>query len=230
MNIFFEDEHMIIVQKPPKTLSQKDDSGDLDLCTELEEYLHLKKLYVVHRLDRPVGGIIVYAKSKKAADKLTNCIKERAFHKTYLCVVCGQADPVAATLTDYLKKKSGQNLSVAVHKNNDGAKDAILHYQALQSLQVKRDKLSLVRVQLETGRHHQIRVQMSSHGLPLWGDAKYHPQARRKRNWTQIALWSHKLKFIHPFTGEDICIIDYPPNVEPWSLFELDKSGQTAFL
>ena len=230
MNIFFEDKHIVIVQKPPKSLSQKDDSGDTDLCTQLERHLNHKKLFVVHRIDRPVGGIIVYAKSKLAADKMTTCIKERTFHKTYLCVVCGQTDPANATLVNYLKKKSGQNVSVAVHKNNEGAKESILHYETLGSAVDKRDSLSLVRVQLETGRHHQIRVQMSAHGLPLWGDAKYHPLARRKRNWTQIALWSHKLAFDHPFTGEHICIVDYPPAAEPWSFFQLDQSDQSVFL
>ncbi len=116
MKIFFEDEHIVIVQKPPKSLSQKDDSGDIDLCSQLERHLNHKKLFVIHRLDRPVGGIIVYAKTKTAADKMTQCIKERNFHKSYLCIACGHADPAQSTLVDYLKKKSGQNVSVAVHK------------------------------------------------------------------------------------------------------------------
>ncbi len=229
MKIFFEDEHIVIVQKPPKSLSQKDDSGDIDLCSQLERHLNHKKLFVIHRLDRPVGGIIVYAKTKTAADKMTQCIKERNFHKSYLCIACGHADPAQSTLVDYLKKKSGQNVSVAVHKNNEGAKEARLDYKTLETVQNKREPLSLLLVQLQTGRHHQIRVQMAAHGLPLWGDAKYHPRARRHRNWTQIALWSHRLVFKHPFSGEEICIVDYPHNSEPWSLFQFDRSDQTPF-
>lgn len=224
MIIHFEDEHFIIVQKPPKMPCQSDETGDLDLCTDLESFInHRDKsavtLYVVHRLDRPVGGIIAYAKSKEAACQLTVLIKDRSFKKTYLCVACGEPELSQACLTHYLKKKTGQNVSVAVHKNNEGAKEAKLSYSTLGTVKIKRDVLSLLEVNLETGRHHQIRVQMSASNLPLWGDAKYHPGAKRKKNWTQIALWSHKLEFVHPFTKDTISIIDMPPTVEPWTHF-----------
>lgn len=225
MNILFEDEHMIIVSKPQNMPSQSDPSGDLDLCSELEAFLKARDnknitLYVVHRLDRPVGGIIAYAKTKDAAGKLSELIKKREFNKTYLCVACGTAEAVDTELIHYLKKKSGQNVSIAVHKNNEGAKEARLTYTRLDMVQVKRDTFSLLSVNLHTGRHHQIRVQMSAANLPLWGDAKYHPGAKRKRNWTQIALWSHKLNFVHPFTGAQITLVDFPPSSEPWTHFD----------
>lgn len=225
MKVLFEDNHLIIVEKPPNVPSQSDPSGDKDLCTMVEE--HIKKrdqlsrctLYVVHRLDRPVGGIITYAKTKKAADQFTKLIQDRALSKTYLCVACGIPSMEESRLTHHLKKKAGQNVSIAVHKNNEGAKEAILSYKALGSVQVKRDSLTLMQVKLETGRHHQIRVQLSTEGLPLWGDAKYHPQAKRKRNWTQIALWSYELSFVHPVTQKNITLHSMPPTTEPWTQF-----------
>jgi len=226
MEIYFEDKHYIIVNKPPKVPSQSDPTGDLDLCTMVRTYIskrdHVKKrpLYVVHRLDRPVGGLITFAKTQKAADLFSQMIKERSLKKTYLCVAYGQAKEGTTQLTHYLKKKSGQNVSIAVHKNNEGAKEARLSYTSLESIKVKRDQLNLLKVHLETGRHHQIRVQLSAAELPLWGDAKYHPQAKRKRNWTQIALWSFELSFIHPFTKEKISLQSKPPAIEPWTQFE----------
>ena len=225
MKIHFEDQYFIIADKPPKVPSQSDPTGDLDFCTMVENHINNRdgvrstSLFLVHRLDRPVGGIIAYAKTKEAADRFSKMMKDRSLDKRYLCVTCGLAEIQEAKLVHYLKKKAGQNVSISVHKNNEGAKEARLAYKVLSTTKVKRDTLNLMEVALETGRHHQIRVQLSSENLPIWGDAKYHPQAKRKRNWTQIALWSHTLCFQHPFTKESIHLTSKPPATEPWTQF-----------
>lgn len=225
MKILFEDNKYFIVSKPQGIGSQSDQTGDMNMHALAEIFLSKRdgkktRLYVVHRLDRPVGGIIVYAKSNKAAAAFSEIIQNRSIEKRYLCVATGVPDPSEALLTHYLKKKASENVSVAVHKNNDGAKEARLSYKTLESATLKRESLSLIEVELETGRHHQIRVQMSQSGLPIWGDLKYHPDAKRKRNWHNIALWSYKLRFKHPYTCEEICIYDYPADSDPWSHFE----------
>ncbi len=231
MNILFEDKHYIILSKPQGMPSQKDPTGDLDLCSAAEDYLkdrdHKRTdLYVVHRLDRPVGGIITYAKSKEAASAFTSLLKDHTLSKKYLCVATGIPDKETSALVHYLKKKSSENRSVSVHANDAGAKEARLTYHLLESAVLKRDSLSLLEVELETGRHHQIRVQLATVNLPLWGDAKYHPNARRKRKWTDIALWSYALSFIHPFTHQRISIKNLPPiTQDPWQHFEKLKSN-----
>lgn len=231
MNILFEDTHYLILSKPQGMPSQKDPTGDLDLCSAAEDYLkhrdHKKtQLYVVHRLDRPVGGIITYAKSKEAASAFNKLLTDRTISKKYLCVAAGTPDKEADALVHYLKKKSGENRSVAVHANDTGAKQARLNYCVLEKTVVKGDALALLEVALDTGRHHQIRVQLATANLPLWGDSKYHPKARRKRNWTNIALWSYALSFNHPFTHEPLSIQDLPPHTQaPWQAFEKLKTG-----
>ncbi len=237
MLIHFEDSHYIVASKPPKIASQADTSGDLDFCTLLETFINQRdqsdeqissrintNIFVVHRLDRPVGGLIVYAKSKEAARKFSNLIQSHSMDKIYMCVACGEPEVNEGTFLHYLKKKSGQNVSIAVHKNNEGSKKASLKYKTFQKEKVKRDTFTLLEITLETGRHHQIRVQLSTEGLPLWGDAKYNPATKRKRNWTQIALWSHKMTFVHPYSGTELSFIDWPPEAEPWTLFEYFKN------
>ncbi len=228
MKILFEDTHFIILSKPQGVPSQKDQTGDKDLCTAVADYISRRdgkrtSLFVVHRLDRPVGGIIVYAKSAGAAGAFSKIISAHEIDKKYICVTDGKPPSIHGQLIHHLKKKAGQNVSVAVHANNDGAKEARLDYTCLESIAIRRDVLSLMEITLHTGRHHQIRVQMSSADMPLWGDAKYHPNARRKRNWTQIALWSYRLDFTHPFTKERVSLFDAPPNAAPWNLFEMFK-------
>jgi len=226
MLIHYEDEHIIVVQKPPKMPCQNDPTGDRSLVNEIEAKLNKKvkshrriNLHVVHRLDRPVGGLIVYAKTPKAAHGLSEQFKTRTFNKSYLCVVDGEAEPGDVQLVHHLKKKSGDNVSLVVHKNNEGAKEARLTYRAIDSVKVKRDTYTLVEVKLETGRHHQIRVQLSAAGLPLLGDTKYNPRYKRSRKWVQIALWSHKISFIHPITDEPLTFTDWPTEEDPWTLF-----------
>lgn len=227
MKIHYEDDDLIVATKPPGISSQADMIGDASFDVQLAEYIKNRDglakigLHVVHRLDRPVGGLIVYAKSKRAAAALTKCIQERALKKTYLCVVHGIPETPQGELIHYLKKKSGQNLSLAVHANNEGAKMAKLSYQLLESSTAKAEKCALLQVDLETGRHHQIRVQMSTVGLPLWGDSKYGRQSRGRGGWKQIALWSHSLSFTHPFTGTRMDFNDWPDAVDPWTRFKV---------
>ncbi len=216
MQILYEDNHLLVVNKPVNMPVQEDSSQDKDLLTALKEYLKEKYskpgnvyLGLVHRLDRPVGGVMVFAKTSKAASRLASEMNKGNFQKIYLAVVCGQAKD-KATLVNYLKKDSKTNM-VSICKENEGKK-AILDYRTIK----RKDDLSLVEVRLHTGRSHQIRVQMANAGLPLWGDQRYNPQAKKGQ---QIALFAYKLSFPHPITKEMMSFSCDTGNAKPFNLF-----------
>ena len=217
MNILYEDNHLLVVEKPVNVPVQEDNSHDADLLSLLKDYLKKKYdkpgnvyLGLVHRLDRPVGGVMVFARTSKAASRLARQIQSHQFHKEYLAVLTGDIQPESAVLLDQLKKDSRSN-TVTVTKDGSG-KNAELEYRT----EKKTDGLSLVRVFLKTGRSHQIRVQFSSRGFPLWGDARYNPKAVPGQ---QIALWSSRLAFTHPVTGEELVFTSRPPRTQPWIRF-----------
>ena len=175
VNVIYEDNHIIVVEKLHNVLVQADDTNDLDMLTLIKKYLKEKYnkpgnvyLGLVHRLDRPVGGIMVLAKTSKAASRLSDSIRRHNFQKTYLAVVCGSLSG-SGTFVNYLEKENKTNTSY-VSKNGKYAK---LEYEALDS----KDNLTLVKINLITGRSHQIRVQFASRNLPLWGDQKYNKKA-----------------------------------------------------
>ena len=175
LNVIYEDNHVIVVEKPVNIPSQADKTGDMDMITMIKDYLKEKynkpgNVYVglVHRLDRPVGGIMVFAKTSKAASRLSESIRIKEFKKTYLAVVNNENLAKEAVLEDYLYKKEALNKSMVVSKDKHGAKLSKLSYKTLKT----EEKLSLVEIELETGRHHQIRVQFSSRGNALYGDQK----------------------------------------------------------
>ncbi|HOQ16085.1 MAG TPA: RluA family pseudouridine synthase [Defluviitaleaceae bacterium] len=226
--ILYEDGHIIVALKPPKIPSQADKSGDKDMLSYLKEYL--KEQYpmaqnpyigLVHRLDRPVGGLMVFAKSKWANAKLSEQIQNKQFNKEYLAVVTGKPEKVQGELVDYLLKNQKLNLSKVVSKETKGAKEAILEYECLDSVEFENEGwLSLLKIVLKTGRHHQIRVQLSHAGIPVWGDNKYNPAFVKRREWTQIALWAYSLSFYHPKTNQ-LCLYIEKPEQYPFNQFNM---------
>lgn len=216
MNILFEDEYILAAVKPQGMPSQADKTGDPDLLSTLEEYAK-QPLGLLHRLDRPVGGVMLFAKEKKAEAILAKDLQEHRLQKTYLTVLCGKLPGEEGTWEDYLLKNARTNLSEVVSKERKGAKKAILHYKKIAEKETDMGWLTLAEIKLETGRHHQIRVQTSHAGFPIWGDKKYHKNFP-KRGKTDIALWSYQLEGIHPKTKEPFAFTAKPEK-EPFSLF-----------
>lgn len=201
LKVLYEDNHIIVVIKPYNIPSQSDKTNDIDMLSLVKEYIKEKyqkpgNVYVglVHRLDRPVGGIMVFAKTSKAASRLSESIRNKSFSKTYLAVVNGKFEKQNGVLENYLWKDEALNMSKVVSKDKKGAKLARLTYEVL----AEKNDLSLVKINLETGRHHQIRVQFSNAGHSLYGDQKYGKGSMEK----QIALWAYRLEFKHPVKDE----------------------------
>ena len=201
LKIFYEDNHIIVVEKKANILSQADSTKDIDMLTIIKKYIKEKYnkpgnvyLGLVHRLDRPVGGIMVFAKTSKAASRLSEEVRNHTLKKTYLAVVHGILEKSDGTFSDYLKKLDNGNTVVTT---KDDGKYSELHYKVLSYN--KKDKQTLVEINLITGRHHQIRVQFASRGYPLCGDQRY-----GREDKTQIALYAYKLEFIHPVTKENM--------------------------
>ena len=201
LKIFYEDNHIIVVEKKANILSQADSTKDIDMLTIIKKYIKEKYnkpgnvyLGLVHRLDRPVGGIMVFARTSKAASRLSEEVRNHTLKKTYLAVVHGILEKSDGVFSDYLKKIGNGNTIVTT--KNDG-KYSELHYKVLSYN--KKDKQTLVEINLITGRHHQIRVQFASRGYPLCGDQRY-----GRKDKTQIALYAYRLEFIHPVTKENM--------------------------
>lgn len=220
IKVIYEDNHLLVVEKPINIPVQADDSGDLDFLTMLKDYIRNKYnkpgnvyLGLVHRLDRPVGGIMVFAKTSKAASRLGEQIRTRQFQKEYLAVVLGKLDKQEDTLVDNLYKDTKHNMVVV----SDKGKEAILSYKVIKF----KDNLSLVKILLTTGRSHQIRVQFSSRNHPLYGDQRYNKDAKVGE---QIALLAYKVSFIHPTTKKPLTLVSSIPNTSPWKKF-IDDIG-----
>lgn len=222
MNILFEDEYILAAVKSQGMPSQADKTGDSNLLSELEAYTK-QPLGLLHRLDRPVGGVMLFAKTKAAEAILAKALQEGRLKKCYLTVLCGRLPAEQGTLEDYLLKNARTNLSEVVSKDRKGAKRAVLHYKRIAEQETDIGWLTLAEIKLETGRHHQIRVQTSHAGFPIWGDKKYH-KSFPKRGKTDIALWSYKLEGQHPKTEELFSFVAKPEK-EPFSFFgeELTK-------
>ena len=215
INIIYEDNHLIVVEKPINIPTQEDNTKDKDLLTILKEYIKEKYnkpgdvyLGLVHRLDRPVGGIMVFARTSKAASRLSEQVRNKTFKKTYNAVVIGNIENTGK-LKDYLLKDEKRNIV----KVDEKGKEAILNFKKLNF----KDNMSLVEINLETGRSHQIRVQMSHHGYPLFGDQKYNKTAKVGE---QIALFAKKIEFVHPTTNELLTFELDLPNRYPFTIFK----------
>lgn len=214
MRILFEDENIIVIVKMPGEPSQPDKTGDNDILTMLCEHSG-KEVFVVHRLDRPVGGVMVYAKDKTTAAQLTESLKDFSMGKKYLAVVCGKPEKNEDELLDYIVADTRKNVSKVVNGPRvKGAKEARLCYEAVAY--DKKNNLSLLNIKLFTGRHHQIRVQLANMGTPIWGDIKYNKEFLRKK--VMPALWSYCLEIKHPKKGI-LCFKEYPEQV-PFDIFE----------
>lgn len=216
INIIYEDNHLLVIEKPVNIPVQSDSSKDLDLITILKEYRiknESKKndayIGLVHRLDRPVGGIMVFAKTSKAASRLSNQIRENEFHKTYYAVVEGTVSK-EGVYEDYLIKNKSENISYVTTK--DKGKYSKLEYKLIST----KDNLSLVKINLITGRSHQIRLQFSTRGHPLVGDSKY---GNNPKN-INIALFAASVSFIHPTTKENLTFSLELPNRYPFNIFK----------
>jgi 23S rRNA pseudouridine1911/1915/1917 synthase len=222
--VIFEDNHVLIVVKPPNMPTQADDSLDLDLLAALKE--DIKKRYskpgsvylgLVHRLDRPVGGVMVFAKTSKAASRLSESVRSRDFGKCYWAIVHGEPEKKQDKLIHYLLKdaRKSKNMVTSVPKETPNAKEAILEYETIGST----NGLSLVYVRLHTGRSHQIRVQLATIGNPLYGDQRY--GAHINQAGQQIALWSAELSFEHPTLKKRLTFFSSPPvTTYPWNGWE----------
>ena len=218
--IIFEDNHLLVVEKPVNIPVQGDNTNDLDMLNILKQDLKVRYnkpgevyLGLVHRLDRPVGGIMVFAKTSKSAARLSDQIRTRIFKKTYLAIVRGRPQNKKCTLRDYLLKDSTNNMVSVVREGTKDAKEAILDYEVIES----KGELSLLKVQLHTGRPHQIRVQLSNAGFPLYGDQRYGADVNKPGQ--QIALWAHSVTFEHPTKKEEMTFTCEAPETEPWVQF-----------
>ena len=224
LNVVYEDNHIIVVVNPQNVPTQEDDSKDKDLLTMVKEYIKVKEnkpgnVYVglVHRLDRPTGGIMVFAKTSKSASRLTQEMHTGDFKKRYLAVVVGKPREKRAKLVNYLLKNARTNTVQVVPELTTNAKRAELDYVVLDD----NEKVSLVEVNLATGRSHQIRVQLKNIGCPIYGDVKYGGDKLAKGH--NLALWAYELKFVHPTTKENMTFKCYPPeDITPWNVFNLD--------
>ena len=214
--ILYEDSFLLCVVKPSGMPAQPDKTGDMDILTFLQQKEKSNAIGLIHRLDRPVGGVMLFAKTKEAEGILSQMVQKKQIKKEYFAVVCGKANE-KEKLEDYLLKNGRTNLSSVVDKNTKGAKKAVLSYDRKEVLEEGDCFLSLLKIELETGRHHQIRVQLSQRGLPIWGDQKYNTIQKMKKG-TKFALWPYSLSFLHPKTGE-ILFIKAIPEGEPFSKF-----------
>jgi len=215
--ILYEDNHLLITNKKPGELSQGDETGDVPLIDSLKEFLKIRDkkpgnvfLGLIHRLDRPTSGILVFAKTGKALTRMNELFKTREVQKTYWAIVEGKPEKNFGRLEHYLKKNPKNNKVTVFTKATQDAKIAILEFKVIGNL----DNYSLLEVNLFTGRSHQIRSQLSFIGHPVKGDLKY--GARRSNPDGSISLHARKISFIHPVKKEEITIIAPPPNDSLW--------------
>ncbi len=222
--ILYEDNHILVALKPQMTACCPDESKDDNLFDQIKNYIKITYnkpgnvyLGLVHRLDRPTGGVMVYAKTSKAAARLTEGLQAGEFEKKYLTVLCGTPDTERGILSNYLRKNTVNNMVYICTPSEDGAKYAELDYKIVED----KGKYSLVEVRLHTGRTHQIRVQMAGISHPVYGDMRYGGALAQKG---KLALWAYSLSFLHPTTKERLKFIAFPPETEiPWKAFDLTK-------
>jgi len=218
--ILYEDNHIIAVYKRSSDLAQGDKTGDISLDTEVKKYLGEKYkkpgevfLGVIHRLDRPVSGVILYARTSKALERLNEMFRTKQVKKTYLAIIKERPPDDEATITHFLKKNEIQNKSYVFDSEVKGSKEASLTYR----LKGRSDKYYLLEVELHSGRHHQIRAQLAKIGCPIKGDLKY--GFPRSNEDGSISLLARRLDFIHPVKKEPVSIIAHFPEGDIWSVF-----------
>lgn len=221
LKILYEDNHIIVVEKKPNIPSQADKTNDIDMLTIIKKYIKEKYnkpgevyLGLIHRLDRPVGGVMIFAKTSKSASRLSEQVRNKTFKKQYLVIIDGKMEKMHDTLEDYLLKNERNNLSKVVTENVKNAKFASLEYNVIKYNEEL--NLSVLKVNLHTGRHHQIRVQLASRGHSIYADQKYGTRGRGK----QICLWAYSLTIQHPVTKENMTFYNEPEKVGSWKILE----------
>ncbi|MCZ0717255.1 RluA family pseudouridine synthase [Aerococcus kribbianus] len=219
-DVIYEDNHLLVVNKPVNMPVQADKSQDPDLLTAAKHYIKKKYnkpgavyLGLVHRLDRPTGGALVFARTSKAASRLSKQLQKNEFDRQYLAILHGHLEHSQGQLHNYLLKDKAKNIVSVVDSKTPQAKEALLDYKLLAS----DEDYSLVQVRLHTGRSHQIRVQFSNIGHPLYGDQKYGADYNRKGQ--QLALWAWQLSFKHPTLKDWMTFHSEPFKTEPWTRF-----------
>ena len=218
LQVLYQDNHIVIVNKRAGDITQGDKTGDKPLSDVVKEYIKEKYnkpgdvfLGVVHRLDRPTSGIIIFARTSKALERLNKMLRDKTINKTYWAIVKNHPKKEKDTLINFLKKNPKNNKSSVYNKEIEGSKKAILHYSIIKKL----DNYSLLEIDLETGRHHQIRAQLSAIGSPIKGDLKY--GFNRSNKDGSIHLHARKIEFIHPVSKDNISITAPTPNDVIWN-------------
>ncbi len=214
MEILYQDNDILVCIKPARVLSTDEPGGLPELLRKTlgDENADVR---TVHRLDRVVGGMMVLARNANAASELSRQVRENEFEKEYLAVIHGRPEDSQGTLKDLLYRDKARRMTLVAEQSAKGVQEAILHYQFLDNQQ----NTSLVRIRLETGRTHQIRVQFASRGMPLVGERKYATQ----EDDCEIALWSYSLTFNHPKTGERLAFSKEPPAISPWDHYNIEQ-------
>lgn len=228
--ILYEDEVILVAVKPCNVPAQADKSNDEDMITLLKDYLFDNSdsddepyLAAIHRLDRPVGGIMVFAKTPEAAANLSDQLMDGSVIKFYQAILTGELKEDYGEMVDYLVRDPKTNKTRVVKKGDKGAKKAVLNYEVLDVFETDSGVLSYVLIELITGRHHQIRTQFAARGCGIWGDTKYNPLfANNKRKYKEIGLHSSRIEFAHPTTGEHM-VFKHEPSGGAFDVIELDE-------
>jgi len=220
INVIYEDNHLIAVSKSSSVLAQGDSTGDMSLDTRIKNYLAEKYnkpgkvfLGVIHRLDRPVSGVILFARTSKALSRLNEMFSNRKVKKTYLAIVAGRPPADMGTITGFVRKNEQQNKTYVFEKEVKGSKSASLSYR----IAGRSDRYYLLEIELHTGRHHQIRAQLAGIGCPVKGDLKY--GFPRSNSDGSICLHSRKLELVHPVKGDSLTIEAPLPDSDVWRYF-----------
>lgn len=230
MKIIFEDKNIIVVEKASGEASQSDKTGNPSLIDLINAHMNKnkegkKQAFVIHRLDRPVSGIMVYAKTSESAGDLGKQAQGGKLRKKYLAVVCGCPESPEGELKDFLLKDEASNTSSVVPEGTKGSKEAILRYRVRETVETAEfGVLTLMEILLITGRHHQIRVQLSHAHMPIWGDTKYNVNFVGADGWHEIALYASFLSFYHPTQNKPLKYEGLPDlEKKPWHLYDTLK-------
>ncbi len=201
LEILYEDDDILVCHKPSGIAVQTAKLGVMDMVSQIKNYLKNSYIAVIHRLDQPVEGVLVFGKTPQAAKELNRQLQTSGgFGKYYQAILCGEPKEMCGILEDFLVKDAKTNTSGVCKSTDVGAKKARLSYEVMEVFEQDEKKYSLVKIKLDTGRHHQIRVQMANMGCPIWGDTKYGTQGNSREMWQKIALCAYRLEFAHPKT------------------------------